>query len=106
MDIPATLVMIIVGAALVAWMTNTGTGHALDAWGSGFIGYRRPGWPHGVQEDEPVHFSFSEPSDPDARILSISKPRPESSSSPTRPRLESAPPEPGAGVAPKAGWSV
>jgi hypothetical protein len=66
MDIPATLVMIIVGAALVAWMTNPGTGRALDAWASGFIGYRGAGWPHGVQEDEPVHFTFSEPRDPDA----------------------------------------
>ena len=66
MDIPATLVMIIVGAALVAWMTNPGTGQALDAWASGFIGYRSAGWPHGVQEDEPVHFTFSAPSDPDA----------------------------------------
>jgi hypothetical protein len=65
-DIPATLVMIIVGAGLVAWMTSTRTGHALDAWGSGFIGYRGPGWPRGVQEEEPVHFSFAEPTDPDA----------------------------------------
>ena len=65
MDIPATLVMIIVGAALVAWMTNPHTGQALDAWASGFIGYRSAGWPHGVQEDEPVHFTFSEPRDAD-----------------------------------------
>lgn len=66
MDIPATLVMIIVGAALVAWMTNPRTGQALDAWASGFIGYRSAGWPHGVQEEEPVHFAFSAPSDTDA----------------------------------------
>lgn len=65
MDIPATLVMIIVGAALVAWMTNPRTGQALDAWASGFIGYRSAGWPRGVQEEEPVHFSFGEPRDPD-----------------------------------------
>ena len=64
MDIPATLVLIIVGAALVAWMTNPRTGQALDAWASGFIGYRSYGWPRGVQEEEPVHFSFREPRDP------------------------------------------
>jgi hypothetical protein len=68
MDVPATLVMIIVGAALVAWMTNPRTGQALDAWGSGFIGYRSAGWPRGVQEEEPVHFAFpasGEHGDPD-----------------------------------------
>ena len=64
MDIPATLVLIIVGAALVAWMTNPRTGQALDAWASGFIGYRSYGWPRGVQEEEPVRFSFREPTDP------------------------------------------
>ena len=63
MDIPATLVLIIVAAALVAWMTNPRTGPALDAWASGFIGYRSYGWPRGVQEEEPVHFSFREPGD-------------------------------------------
>ena len=61
MDIPATLVLIIVGAALVAWMTNPRTGQALDAWASGFIGYRSYGWPRGVQEEDEVHFSFREP---------------------------------------------
>ena len=66
MDVPATLVLIIVGAALVAWMTNPRTGQALDAWASGFIGYRGPGWPRGVQEEEPIHFAFAEPRDPDA----------------------------------------
>ena len=64
MDIPATLVLIIVAAALVAWMTNPRTGPALDAWASGFIGYRSYGWPRGVQEDDEVHFSFREPGDP------------------------------------------
>jgi hypothetical protein len=64
MDIPATLVLIIVAAALVAWMTNPRTGQALDAWASGFIGYRSYGWPRGVQEEDEVHFSFREPSDP------------------------------------------
>jgi len=69
MDVPATLVLIIVGAALVAWMTNPRTGQALDAWASGFIGYRSAGWPRGVQEDEPVHFNFSGARDPDAPDL-------------------------------------
>lgn len=65
MDIPATLVLIIVASALAAWMTNPRTGQALDAWASGFIGYRTYGWPRGVQEEEPVHFSFREPGDRD-----------------------------------------
>jgi hypothetical protein len=49
---------------IVAWMTNPRTGPALDAWASGFIGYRSYGWPRGVQEEEPVHFSFRDPDDP------------------------------------------
>lgn len=65
MDIPATLVLIIVAVALAAWVTSPRTGPALDAWASGFIGYRSYGWPRGVQEEEPVHFSFREPGDPE-----------------------------------------
>jgi hypothetical protein len=64
MDIPATLVLIIVAAALIAWMTSPRTGQALDAWASGFIGYRSYGWPRGVQEEDEVHFSFREPGAP------------------------------------------
>ena len=77
MDIPSTLILIIVGAAIVGWVTSPRTGQALEAFGLGFIGYRGAGWPKGVQEEEPVHFSFTErpstdaaddlgPMDPDA----------------------------------------
>ena len=68
MDIPATLVLIIVGAALAAWMTNPRTGQALDAWASGFIGYRSYGWPRGVQEEDEVHFNFSTHRDADGQV--------------------------------------
>jgi hypothetical protein len=58
MDLPSTLVMILVGAAVLGWLAVARNGRALDAFGLGFIGYRSYGWPRGVQEEEPVHFSF------------------------------------------------
>lgn len=60
MDLPSTLVLILVGAAILGWVTSPRTGQALEAWAMGFIGYRGAGWPRGVQEEEPVHFDFSE----------------------------------------------
>jgi hypothetical protein len=66
MDIPSTLVLLVVGAGILAWVTSPRTAQALEAFGLGFIGYRGPGWPKGVQEEEPIHFAFHEPRDPDA----------------------------------------
>lgn len=66
MDIPSTLVLLVVGAGIVAWVTSPRTAEALEAFGLGFIGYRGAGWPKGVQEEEPIHFAFHEPPDPDA----------------------------------------
>jgi hypothetical protein len=66
MDIPSTLVLLLVGASILAWVTSPRTGHALEQFGLGFVGFRSAGWPHGVQEEEPVHFAFHEPRDPDA----------------------------------------
>jgi hypothetical protein len=66
MDIPSTLVLLVVGAGILAWVTSPRTAQALEAFGLGFIGYRGPGWPRGVQEEEPVHFAFHAPKDPDA----------------------------------------
>ena len=63
MDLPSTLVIIMVGAAILAWLTGARNGRALDAFGLGFIGYRSYGWPRGVQEEDSVHFSF-DPVDP------------------------------------------
>jgi hypothetical protein len=64
MDLPTTLVLLLVAAALVGWVVGACDGKALEAFGSGFIGYRSYGWPRGVQEEEPIHFSFREPQDP------------------------------------------
>ena len=53
MDLPTTLVILLVGAAVIGWLAG-----ALEAFGSGFIGYRSYGWPRGVQEEDTVHFAF------------------------------------------------
>ena len=66
MEVASTIILIVVGAAIVAWVTSPRTGHALEGFGLGFIGYRGPGWPHGVQEEEPVHYAIRPPRDPDA----------------------------------------
>jgi hypothetical protein len=66
MDVPSAIVLIVVAAAILAWVTSPRTGHALEGFGLGFIGYRGPGWPHGVQEEEPIHYSIHPPRDPDA----------------------------------------
>src|SRR5215207_3911381 len=69
MDLPTTLVLLLVAAALVGWVVGACDGKALEAFGSGFIGYRSYGWPRGVQEGEPIHFSFRVPQDPAMRAV-------------------------------------
>jgi hypothetical protein len=66
MDIFAAVVFCILGAALVVYVVSPTTARGLDTFGAGFVPYRGAGWPHGVQEEEPVHFSLSEPRGPDA----------------------------------------
>ena len=61
MDIPTTLVLLLVGGAILGWVTSPRTGQGLEAFGLGFIGYRSYGWPKGVQEEDTVHFSFTQP---------------------------------------------
>jgi len=63
MDIRAALVMILVGATIVAWVRSPWTEGALDTFAAGFLPYRDPGWPRGVQEEEPVPWSLAEPRD-------------------------------------------
>jgi hypothetical protein len=58
MDLPTTIVILLVGAALIGWLAGARDGRALEAFGSGFIGYRSYGWPRGVQEEDAVHFTF------------------------------------------------
>ena len=85
MDIFAAVVFCILGAALVVYVVSPTTARGLDTFGSGFVPYRSAGWPHGVQEEEPVHCSWSEPgtgramdgdpgSGPDPELVEITGP--------------------------------
>ena len=66
MDIFAALVFLVLGIALIVFVVSPTTAHGLDTFGAGFVPYRSAGWPHGVQEEEPVHWSWSAPRPPDA----------------------------------------
>ena len=66
MDIVAAVVFFLLGAALVVYVVSPTTARGLDTFGSGFVPYRSAGWPHGVQEEEPVHYSLSAPRVTDA----------------------------------------
>jgi len=57
MDLQTTLVMLLVGAAIIGWLAVARDGRGLEAFGLGFIGYRSYGWPRGVQEEDTVHFT-------------------------------------------------
>lgn len=59
MDLSTTLVILLVGAALIGWLAGARDGRGLEAFGLGFIGYRSYGWPRGVQEEDPVHFTVA-----------------------------------------------
>jgi hypothetical protein len=74
MDIPSALILLLVGVGLAAWVRSPRTAQALEAFGLGFIGYRSAGWPKGVQEEEPVHYAFHEPRDPEAPALPDEQP--------------------------------
>jgi len=43
----------------VVFVASPKTGRILDVFGSGFVGYRAAGWPQGVQEEDPVSWSWS-----------------------------------------------
>jgi hypothetical protein len=59
MDLQTTIVILLVGAAVVGWLAGARDGRALEAFGSGFVGYRSYGWPRGVQEEDSVHFTVA-----------------------------------------------
>ncbi len=65
MDILAVVVFILLGTAMIAFVVSPTTARGLDTFGAGFVPYRSAGWPHGVQEEEPVHWSWSRPPGPD-----------------------------------------
>jgi hypothetical protein len=66
MDIFAVVVFILLGIAMIAFVVSPTTARGLDTFGAGFVPYRSAGWPHGVQEEEPVQWSWSPPSGPKA----------------------------------------
>lgn len=66
MDIFAVVIFILLGTAMIAFVVSPTTARGLDTFGAGFVPYRSAGWPHGVQEEEPVHWSWSPPPGPDA----------------------------------------
>ncbi len=76
MDIFAAVVFVVLGAALVAYVASPTTARGLDTFGAGFVPYRSAGWPHGVQEEEPVHWSWTAPRGPDARTAVPTPTRP------------------------------
>lgn len=65
MDIFAGLVLISLVAAFAALVVSPRTARSLDTFAAGFLPYRSAGWPRGVQEEEPVRWSWSPPRGPD-----------------------------------------
>ena len=67
MDFFSVLVVIGTVAALLQWVTSRRTVAVLDLFASGFLPYRSDdGWPQGVQEADPVPWSWKPPADPTA----------------------------------------
>lgn len=66
MDIFAVVVFILLGTAMIAFVVSPTTARGLDTFGAGFVPYRSAGWPQGVQEEDPVRWSWSAPRGPDA----------------------------------------
>ena len=62
MDFLSVLVVVGAVAALLQWVTSRRTVAALDLFASGFLPYRSDdGWPQGVQEADPVPWSWTPP---------------------------------------------
>jgi hypothetical protein len=61
MDVVAGLVFVVLSATVVALVVSPGTSRALDYFAAGFLPYRSAGWPQGVQEEDPVPWSWSRP---------------------------------------------
>jgi hypothetical protein len=57
MDLLTAVVVLFIAAALIGWVAAAVDGRPLEAFGAGFVGYRAHGWPHGVQEEDSVHFA-------------------------------------------------
>jgi len=61
MDLLTVLVVFCAAAAMVSLLVSSGTSRGLDAFGAGFLPYRDGSrvWPRGVQEEDPVAWSWS-----------------------------------------------
>ncbi len=59
MDPFAGLVLVTLGAAFAALVVSPRTARSLDTFAAGFLPYRSAGWPQGVQEEDPVPWSWS-----------------------------------------------
>jgi hypothetical protein len=59
MDLFDFLVICTVCFVCTAFLAGGATELALDTFGAGFLPYRGPGWPRGVQEGEPVRFNLA-----------------------------------------------
>lgn len=66
MDIIVGFAALLLVIGMVAFVMSPRTGRSLDVFGSGFVGYRASGWPQGVQEEDPVPWSWSTGGTPDA----------------------------------------
>jgi hypothetical protein len=65
MDNVVALAAILLAIGMILFVASLKTGRALDLIGAGFVPYRGPGWPQGVQEEEPVPWSWRGPSEAD-----------------------------------------
>lgn len=66
MDIGTLVIVLLVAATMVSLVVSPGTPRVLDLFGAGFLPYRdgSAGWPRGVQEEEPVAWSWTKRVDP------------------------------------------
>ena len=62
MDIGTLLIVLLAAATMVSLVVSPGTPRVLDLFGAGFLPYRdrSAAWPQGVQEEEPVAWSWTE----------------------------------------------
>jgi hypothetical protein len=66
MDILLGFAALLLVIGMVVFVASPQTGRTLDVFGSGFVGYRASGWPQGVQEEDPVAWSWSASGNADA----------------------------------------
>jgi hypothetical protein len=67
MDLLTGLILFVAGGLMVKLVVSPGTERAIETFAAGFVPYRDPsaGWPRGVQEEDPVAWSWSGRSRPD-----------------------------------------